>query len=58
MRDEALMSRVCSAIAEALFGDCNPGGKLPISFPKTVGQSPLYYSHKPAGRSYHYNDNG
>lgn len=46
-----------TAIAEALFGDCNPGGKLPITFLKTVGQAPLYYSYKPTGRSYHYNDN-
>ncbi len=46
-----------TAIAEVLFGEYNPGGRLPITFPKTVGQSPLYYSHKPTGRPYHYNDN-
>jgi beta-glucosidase len=46
-----------TAIAEVLFGACNPGGRLPITFPKNVGQSPLYYSHKPTGRGYHYNDN-
>ena len=39
-----------TAIAEVLFGDYNPGGKLPITFPKTVGQLPLYYNHKPTGR--------
>lgn len=39
-----------NAIAEVLFGDYNPGGRLPITFPKTVGQLPLYYNHKPTGR--------
>lgn len=38
------------AIADVLFGDVNPGGKLPISFPRTVGQLPLYYNHKNTGR--------
>lgn len=37
------------AIADVLFGDCTPGGKLPISFPRTVGQIPVYYYHKPSG---------
>jgi len=36
-----------TAIAEALFGDVNPGGKLPISVPRTVGQLPIYYNRKP-----------
>jgi len=41
------------AAANVLFGDVNPGGKLPISFPKSVGQLPDYYDHKPArNRSY------
>ena len=41
------------AVADVLFGDYNPGGKLPISFPRSVGQIPLYYYHKPSGgRSY------
>jgi beta-glucosidase len=36
-----------TAAAEALFGEINPGGKLPISFPRSVGQLPDYYSRKP-----------
>jgi beta-glucosidase len=38
------------AIADVLFGDFNPGGRLPITFPRTVGQIPLYYNHKSTGR--------
>jgi beta-xylosidase len=42
-----------TAAANVLFGDVNPGGKLPISFPKSVGQIPDYYDHKPSrNRSY------
>ena len=42
-----------TATANVLFGDVNPGGKLPISFPKSVGQLPDYYDHKPSrNRSY------
>ena len=37
-----------TAIAEALFGDINPGGKLPITFPKSVGQIPNFYCKKPS----------
>jgi beta-glucosidase len=36
-----------TAVAEVLFGDVNPGGKLPVSFPRSVGQLPLFYNHKP-----------
>jgi len=37
------------AMAEAIFGDINPAGRLPFSFPKSIGQVPLHYSRKPAG---------
>ena len=41
------------AAAHVLFGDVNPGGKLPITFPRSVGELPDYYNHKPsANRSY------
>jgi beta-glucosidase len=38
------------AVADVLFGDVNPGGKLPITFPRSVGQIPAYYYHKPSAR--------
>ncbi len=37
------------AVAAALFGNINPGGKLPLSIPRSVGQIPVYYNHKPSG---------
>ncbi|MCG9794043.1 beta-glucosidase BglX [Flavobacterium algicola] len=39
-----------NAIADVLFGDYNPSGKLPVSFPRNVGQEPLYYNQKNTGR--------
>ncbi len=39
-----------NAIAQVLYGDYNPSGKLPMTFPRNVGQVPIYYSHKLTGR--------
>ena len=38
------------AVADVLFGDVNPGGKLPISIPRSVGHLPVFYNHKPSAR--------
>ncbi len=44
-----------TGVADVLFGDYNPSGKLPVSFPRTVGQLPIYYNHKAtAKRGYLY----
>ncbi|MDG2449013.1 MAG: glycoside hydrolase family 3 C-terminal domain-containing protein, partial [Saprospiraceae bacterium] len=45
-----LGSQSGNAIAQVLFGDCNPSGKLPMSFPRSIGQVPIYYNHKATGR--------
>lgn len=42
------------AITDVVFGNVNPGGKLPISVPRTVGQIPVFYAHKPSGGRSHW----
>ena len=39
-----------NAIAQVLYGDYNPSGKLPMTFPRNIGQVPIYYNHKNTGR--------
>jgi beta-glucosidase len=43
-----------AAVADVLFGDANPGGKLPVTFPRHVGQLPIFYNHKPSGMKSHW----
>jgi beta-glucosidase len=44
------------ATADLIFGDRNPSGRLPITFPRHVGQLPLRYDYLPTGRNYNYYD--
>jgi len=44
------------AIVDTLFGDADPGGKLPVTFPRSVGQIPIYYNHKNTGRPFDANN--
>jgi beta-glucosidase len=47
-----------NAVADILFGTANPGGKLPVTIPRSVGQLPIYYNYKPsAHRGYLFGDN-
>ncbi len=45
-----------NAIADVLFGDANPSGKLPVTIPHSLGQIPLYYNHRNTGRPYEANN--
>lgn len=45
-----LGTKTGQAIADVIFGDVNPGGKLPVTFPRATGQIPIYYNYKNTGR--------
>jgi beta-glucosidase len=45
-----------NAVADVLFGNYNPSGKLTVSFPRNVGQIPIYYNHLNTGRPFHPGD--
>lgn len=51
-----LGTRAGNAIASVLFGDYNPAGKLTMSFPRNIGQIPIYYNHKNTGRPLNLNN--
>ena len=43
-----------NALCDILFGEVSPSGRLPITFPKSVGQLPCFYNHKPSARGYYH----
>ena len=45
-------TQTAEAVADVIYGDASPGGRLPISFPKHVGQMPYFYNHTPSGNPY------